>query len=204
MNGFEMTDVSDVSRVLGMDVTRDREEETITINQKDYTEGIVQRYGMRGCNPAYPSGVGPELSLDQPEENLLDEEGKWRYQSTTGPAIYLAQVCRYGILYTVSQLARAMSKPSKAHMGAAKPLLRYLAGSTDFPINYKQRGFKLTAFSDANWGANPDNGTSTSLYIIMLSNGPISFKVDIQKKAVFCSNMMVELGVKEGFGSVPF
>ena len=56
----------------------------------------------------------------------------------------------------------------------------------------------------------------------MLSNGPIRFKVGIQgltgqsttktelvaaaltmKEAVFCSNMMLELGFKEGFGSVP-
>ena len=56
----------------------------------------------------------------------------------------------------------------------------------------------------------------------MLSNGPISFKVVIQeltaqstmeaefvvvaltmKESVFCSNMMLELGFKEGFGSVP-
>ena len=54
----------------------------------------------------------------------------------------------------------------------------------------------------------------------MLSNGPISFKVGIQgltaqstmeaemvaaalamKEAVFCSNMMLDLGFKEGFGS---
>ena len=64
-------------------------------------------------------------------------------------------------------------------MGVAKYLLRYLTGSTDFSITYEQGGFKLTTFSDANWGANPDNGKSTSSYIIMLSNGPISFKVGI-------------------------
>ena len=38
---FEMTDIGDVSRVLGMNVTRDHEEGTITTNQKDYTEDIV-------------------------------------------------------------------------------------------------------------------------------------------------------------------
>ena len=64
-------------------------------------------------------------------------------------------------------------------MGAAKHLLRYLAGSTDFSITYKQGDFKLTAFSDANCKANPDNGKSTSSYIIMFFNGPISFKVGI-------------------------
>ena len=116
---------------------------------------------MRGYNSAYTPGVGPEPSVDQPEENLLNKEGKRRYQSITGAAMYLAQVCRYGILFTINQLARVMSKPFKAHMGAAKQLLRYLAGSTDFSITYKQGGSKLTAFFDANWGANLDNGKST-------------------------------------------
>ena len=74
MDRFEMTGMGDVSRVLGMNVTRDREEGNITINQKDYTGTIVQRYGMRGCNPAYTPEVGPELSLDQPEKNLLNEK----------------------------------------------------------------------------------------------------------------------------------
>ena len=96
---------------------------------------------MRGCHPAYTPGVGPELSLDQPEENLLNEDGEQRYESIMGSSMYLTQVCRYDILYSVSQWARAMSKPSKAHMGAAKHLLRYLVGSTNFSITYKQGGF---------------------------------------------------------------
>ena len=93
--------------------------------------------------------------------------------------MYLAQVSRYDILYAINQLARAMSKPSKAHMGAAKHVLRYLAGSVNFPITYKRGGFKLTTYTDANWGRNSDNGKSTSSYIVMLANGPISFKVGL-------------------------
>ena len=115
-----------------------------------------------------------------------------------------------------------MSKPSKAHMAAAKHLLRYLAGTVDFAITYKQGGFKLTAFSDANWGNNPDNGKSMSSYIVFLANAPVSFKVGLQgltaqstmeaelvaaalamKEAVFCSNMMKELGFGTRFDSVP-
>ena len=68
-----------------------------------------------------------------------------------------------------------MSKPVKIHMGAAKYLLRYLAESTDFSVTYKQGGFRLVAFSDANWGNNPNKGRSTSSYIVMLVNAPISF-----------------------------
>ena len=136
--------------------------------------------------------------------------------------MYLGQVTRYDIGYAVNQLARAMSKPSKAHMAAAKHLLRYLAETTNFAITYKRGGFKLTAFSDANWGNNPDNGKSTSSYTAFLSNGPVSFKVGLQgltaqstmeaelvaaaltmKEAVFCYNMMKELGFGTRFDNVP-
>ena len=136
--------------------------------------------------------------------------------------IYLAQVARYDILYAVNQLARAMSKPAKAHLGAAKHLLRYLAGSTDFFITDKYGGLRLASFSDANWSNNPDNGRCTSSYIVMLANAPISFKVGLQgltaqstmeaelvaaalamKETVFCSNMTLELGFDKSFGSAP-
>ena len=97
-------------------------------------------------------------------------------------------------------------------MAAAKHLLRYLAGTTNFATTYKRGSCKLTAFSDANWGNNPNHGKSTSSYIAFLSDCPVSFKVGLQglteqstmeaelvaaaltmKETVFCSNMMKEL-----------
>ena len=108
-----------------MNVGRDRVEETITIDQKDESEDIVERVGMNDCTTALT--LEPERSLNQPDKHLLDEEGKRRYQSIVSTTVYLAQVSRCHILYAVNQLARGMSNPSTAHMGAAKHLLRYLA-----------------------------------------------------------------------------
>ena len=115
-----------------------------------------------------------------------------------------------------------MSKPAKTHAGAAKHLLCCVAGSTGISITYTQGDFRLVAFAGANWGSNPDKGRSTSSYIVMLANAPISFKVGLQglaaqsmmeaelvaeaptmKGAVPCSSMMLELGFDESFGSVP-
>ena len=98
----------------------------------------------------------------------------------------------------------------------------YLAGSMNFSITYKGGSFKLTTSTDdANWGGNPDNGKSTSSYIVILAKGPISFKLGLQsltaqsimeaelvsaaamKESLFCRNMMMELGFTEGFRSVP-
>ena len=176
---------------------------------------------MTNCNVAFTPGVGPEISLDQPADRLLNEQGKQRYQSIAGALMYFAQVSRFDILYVVNQLARIMPKPSKAPMGAARHVRKDLAGSVTFPITYKRDGFKLMTCTDANWGGNLDNGKSTSPYIVMLANGPISFKVGLQsltaqsimdaelvaaatamKESLFCRSMMMELGFTEEFRSV--
>ena len=105
---------------------------------------------MEGSNPTYTLGIGPELSLNQPEEKkLLNEEGKRHCDHWS--RMYLAQVTRYDTLYAVNQLARVVSNPAKYHMEAAKDLLRYLAGGpTDLSITCKQGGFRLVSFSDVN------------------------------------------------------
>ena len=105
--------------------------------------------------------------MEQPEETLLNAEDKQRYQAITGSVLYLAQITRYDIMYSTSQLARAMSTPAKIHMGAAKPLLRYLSGTKNFSITYKKGGLRLTAFSNSNWGNNPDSGKSMLSYILI-------------------------------------
>ena len=168
---------------------------------------------MTNCKPTSTPGYGPDLSTKPPEDTLMNEEETRRYQAITGSVTYLAQITRYDIMYSTCQLPRAMSRPPKVHMGAAKHLLRYLAGTTDFTLVYKTEGFKLTAFSDSNWGNNPDNGKSTSCYIMMFCKAPVSFRSGVQsltvmftmkaqlvaaalamKEAVFCSNMLIELG----------
>lgn len=81
--------------------------------------------------------------------------------------MYLVQVSRYDTLFAVNQLARALSKPSIAHMTAVKHLLRYLAGPVTSTF-FKGQRFKFTGYSDANWDKNLDGGNSTSSYTVML------------------------------------
>ena len=50
--------------------------------------------------------------------------------------MYIAQSLRNDLIYATGQLARPMSKPSKAHLVAAKHALHYLAGTTDFHTTY--------------------------------------------------------------------
>ena len=105
---------------------------------------------------------------------------------------------------------------------AAKNALRYLAGTTDVDITYKKDGFKLADFSDSNWAKNPDNEISTTSYLMLIANAPVSFKPNQQsltamsimeaelvasafemKEAVFWLNMLTELGFGKEFAQVP-
>ena len=63
------------------------------IRQEHYTKSILARFGIAGCNPVHTTGAGPELSLDQPDETLLDPTGTELYQSITGSLMFLGQ-CR--------------------------------------------------------------------------------------------------------------
>ena len=88
MGKFKLMDMGDVSLVLGMQVTRDRERGTLTITQENYTKSILDRLGMGSCNPLSTPGFGSELSVEQPEEMHLNAEDRQRYQAITGSVIY--------------------------------------------------------------------------------------------------------------------
>ena len=104
MERFTTTDMGHVSLVLGMQITRDREARTLTISQEHYTKSILARFGMARCNPVYKTGAGADISLDQPDDTLLDPTVTEVYQSITGSLIFLSQCTRYDITDTVNQL----------------------------------------------------------------------------------------------------
>ena len=71
---FKMTDMGAVSLVLGMEIQRHLQRGTLTIPQEAYSKSILERFGMSECKPINTTGYGLELSNQQPDETLLDEE----------------------------------------------------------------------------------------------------------------------------------
>ena len=51
MEKVKMTGVGDVSLVLGMQITRDREKKTLMISQEECTKSILERFGTANCKP---------------------------------------------------------------------------------------------------------------------------------------------------------
>ena len=189
---LKMTDMGAVPLVSGMEIKRDLERGSFTIYHDACSKSILERFGISECKPTNTPGYGPELSNQQPEETLLDEERRKLYQGIVGCLKYVFRVLRYDIMYAFGQLARPMAKPREIHMVAAKHTVRYLAGTTDFSITNERGGFKLAVISDSNWTNNPDHGKSTSCYLSILCDAPISFKSGLQGLTAM-SNMEAEL-----------
>jgi histone deacetylase 1/2 len=75
-----------------------------------------------------------------------------------------------------------MHQPTQVHLQQLKRVLRYLK----FTINHslkltKPTHLKLQAFTDADWGGNYDDKTSTSAYIIYFGGNPVSWLSKRQK-----------------------
>lgn len=143
MKVFEMTDLGLMSYFLGMEIKQDRGE--VFICQKKYAKEILKKFCMEDCN---------EMSTPMNQkEKLSKEDGTQKvdesyFRSLVGCLMYLTAT-KPDILDVVSILSRFMHCASEVHLKAAKRVIRYVKGTTDFGIKFKScEQLKLTGFSD--------------------------------------------------------
>jgi len=75
-----------------------------------------------------------------------------------------------------------MHKPTSLLLKHLKRLLRYLKNTINFGIMLQTPSTtNLLAYTDADWGGNADDRTSTSTYIIFLEGNPMSWLSKKQK-----------------------
>ena len=102
------------------------------------------------------------------------------YSTLIGSLMYLASCTRPDIAQAVGALARYMANPTTAHWTAAKHVLRYLSGTTDYGIVFTPSNSQLTAFCDANHAGDIDTRRSTTGYVFILNNGAITWSSRLQ------------------------
>ncbi|PKA55902.1 Retrovirus-related Pol polyprotein from transposon TNT 1-94 [Apostasia shenzhenica] len=69
-----------------------------------------------------------------------------------------------------------MENPTEVHLLAAKRIFRYLKGTTDFGIFYKNGGdSSLIGFSDNDYAGDIDDRKSTSGFVFMMCSGAVSW-----------------------------
>ncbi|KAK4260516.1 hypothetical protein QN277_003615 [Acacia crassicarpa] len=135
--------------------------------------------GMSGCKPlSIPMKPGLKLlayeeGRDRKEDLLSNPE---RYRRLVGRLIYLTNT-RPDISFPVQVVSQFMQAPTKAHMAAARSIVRYLKQSVGVGVLLSSnQDLNLSCFSDADWGACGTTRRSGTTYLLKLGDSLIKWK----------------------------
>ncbi|XP_016549467.1 secreted RxLR effector protein 161-like [Capsicum annuum] len=97
------------------------------------------------------------------------------FRILVGGLIYLTHT-RPDIVFSVGVISRFMQQSSKVHFGAAKRVLRYIAGTMDYGIWYSQvSNFRLCGFTDSDYVGSLDDRQSISAHVSTLGSGVVTW-----------------------------
>ena len=177
---FDMKDIGEASYVLGIEIHRDRSKKILGLSQKAYINKILERFNMRNCSGSIaPIVKGDKFSLSQCPKNSLELESMKNipYASAVGSLVYLEVCTRPDIAFAVGMLGRYQSNPGIEHWTAAKKVMRYLQGTKDYMLTYRESDhLDLIGYTDADFAGCQDSRKSTSGYIFMLASGAVAWK----------------------------
>lgn len=185
--------IGPVATYLGNDIGIDRATKAIRIQQKRYTEKLLQRFGIYDNKEITRTDtpIDPKVKLVKFEGQASKDEIN-RYQQQIGSLLYLALKTRPDITFGVCLLARFMANPGPDHFTQLNKLWGYLLQHPDLGIIYNCEGdLALKVYSDSDWASDPNQRRSTGAYIASLGDSgvfnPISWVSQILKAIALSS-----------------
>ncbi|UYV77601.1 hypothetical protein LAZ67_15001684 [Cordylochernes scorpioides] len=111
------------------------------------------------------------------DDQEIEEMNKIPYRQTIGSLMYLMTGTRPDIAYAVSRVSQFMNNPGPSHWTAVKKIFGYLKSTKNIGICFGGSSCTTTliGFSDADFAGDLDTRKSTTGYVFMLNNGPISW-----------------------------
>jgi hypothetical protein len=104
-----------------------------------------------------------------------------------GSLMYLVNM-RPKIFYSVNQLSQVMVKPTKLFWKVGKHVLRYMKGTSEYGLWYKQTDeVKLHGFTDAYWAGSPMDIKSTLGGIFSIGSTTVSWYIRKQRSMALSS-----------------
>nr|GFA48216.1 hypothetical protein [Tanacetum cinerariifolium] len=153
---FEMSMMGEMTLFLGLQVNQSPCD--IFINQSKYALEILNKYGMKSCDP-----IGTPMEIQ--DKLVLDQNGTpvnaTKYHSMIGALMYLTS-SRPDIVHSTCLCARYQAKPTEKHLNEVERIFHYLQGTVNTGLWYsKDSGFELTGFSNADYAGCKDSFKST-------------------------------------------
>ncbi|CAI7756730.1 unnamed protein product [Closterium sp. NIES-53] len=189
------TDLGELTSYLGLRITRDRAQHTITLTQSHMVQQVLQRFGFTYSSPqSTPLPTGHLLSAPPLDESV---ELSGPYPELVGCLMYLMTCTRPDLAYPLSLLARyvAPGRHRKVHWDAAKRVLRYLSSTSGMGLMLGGRArVVLIGHADASWVDNLATQLSSQGYTFSLGSGSISWR-STRSSSVLSSSCEAEIYV---------
>ena len=167
---FEMKDIGLMHYFLGLEVWQ--EPGHIFLGQGKYAIDILKRFQMEDCRPMVTPMITNWKKLNASESELVDPT---LYRQLIGSLMYLVNT-RPDICFAVNTMSQFMCEPRKVHWVAAKHILRYLQGTVDYGLDYRQGdGVRLVGYTDSDWAGCASDRKSTSGCCFGLGSAVVSW-----------------------------
>lgn len=174
---FELVDLGEIKWLLGVHITRDLENRTISLGQQTYIDEIIKRFGLEDARPiSTPMEPGSDLTPGTPHISPIKLTARERshYREMIGALLYLSTVTRADVAYCISTLSRYLEDPSKTHLAAVQRAIRNLKQTRDKRLILGGKDPQLLAYSDADW-ASQAHRHSISGFAIFYGQGAVSW-----------------------------
>ncbi|CAI7917832.1 unnamed protein product, partial [Closterium sp. NIES-53] len=187
------TDLGELTSYLGLRITRDRAQRTITLTQSHMVQQVLQRFGFTYSSPqSTPLPTGHSLSAP-PSDKSVEPSGL--YPELVGCLMYLMTCTRPDLAYPLSLLARyvAPGRHRKVHWDAPKRVLRYLCSTSGMGLVLGGRDrVVLTGHADASWVDDLATQRSSQGYTFSLGSGSVSWR-STRSSSVLSSSCEAEI-----------
>ncbi|CAI7747002.1 unnamed protein product [Closterium sp. NIES-53] len=187
------TDLGELRSYLGLQITRDRAQRTITLTQSHMVQQVLQRFDFTYSSPqATPLSTRHSLSA-LPSDEFVEQSGP--YPELVGCLMYLMTCTRPDLAYPLSILARyvAPGRHRPEHMAAAKRVLHYLCSTSGLGLVLGGRSpVVLTGHADASWVDDLATQRSSQGYTFSLGSGSVSWR-STRSSSVLSSSCEAEI-----------
>ena len=174
---YAFTDLGPINWLLGIRVTRNRAERTISLSQTAYIDSILSRFALADAKPC-TSPMVPGFVYTKDHSPSSPEEAaqmkKTPYREAIGSLMYVAVATRPDIAFAVSALSQFLSNPGRAHWEAVKRVFKYLSGTKTLELTYGGERHGLEGYTDAD-GATQEHRHAMSGYAFLIDGGAVSW-----------------------------
>ena len=171
---FEIHNLGELQFLIGMEISLNRAEGTVTLSQKQYMRKIMEKHQMTELKLVV-TPMDPNTVLLKQTDTQEDPRSSHLYATVVVSLMYATIGTRPDIAFAVQNLSQFTQNPGPDHWAAIKQIFRYLNGTKELGLTYGGKSFDLVTYSDADWASNLNDQKSISRNAYLLGSAVIGW-----------------------------